>query len=198
MRHTRLVAALSMVLLAACAKGDETAYDSAGGTDTSAATSATAPKPPLTDANILGYLDELNAADSALGRIASTKGTHADVKAFGVLMMREHHAMRKAGQDLAAKLGVTPALPANDSLPMKVQKIADSLNVLAKGAPFDQGYIDDEIANHQAVLGFIDHALGVTQTAELKELLTNARPTVDMHLKRAQDIRARLGTGATQ
>jgi putative membrane protein len=205
MRTTTLVTALSMTVLAACAKGDKTANDSAVATDTAAATtaSANAPVPTLTDADIGAVLDAVNAADSSFGKLASTKGTNKDVRAFGVLMMKDHHAMRKAGQDVFTKLGVTPALPANpvglanDSLPMKVKKISDSLNVLAKGPPFDMGYIGDEVSNHQSVLSFIDEALGATQTAQVKDLLTKARPIVAMHLKRAQDIQTKLGSAQT-
>lgn len=205
MRTIRLVAALGMAMLAACAKGDQTSGDSTGTTDTADTTSATAnaPTPALTDANIAAVLDEVNAADSTFGRIASTKGTNKDVKAFGVLMMNDHHALRKAGQDLVAKLGVTPALPArgngiaNDSLSIKAQKIADSLNVIAKGPAFDKAYIEDEVSNHQTVLGFIDQALNATQNTQMKDLLTKARPNVEMHLKRAQDIQTRLASAAT-
>lgn len=201
MRINKLVAALSIAVLAACAKGDKTAYDSAGTTDTAAAASATpAPTttaPALTDANIAALLDEANAADSAAGKIASTKGTNADVKAFGVLMMKDHHALRKAGQDLVTKLNVTPAAPANDSLPMKAQMISDSLNATAKGPAFDKWYIDNEVMMHQQVLGLIDQALGAAQNAELKDLLTKARPNIEAHLKKAQDIQTKLGSAAT-
>ena len=200
MRTNKLVAALSMAVLAACAKGDNSAYDSAGTTDTAAAASATAnppATPALTDANIAALLDEANAADSAAGKIASTKGTNADVKAFGVLMMKDHHALRKAGQDLVTKLNVTPTPPANDSLPMKAQMISDSLNATAKGPAFDKWYIDNEVMMHQQVLGLIDQALGAAQNAELKDLLTKARPNIEAHLKRAQDIQSKLGSAAT-
>jgi len=40
--------------------------------------------------------------------MATTKGTKADVRAFGVLMMKDHHALRVAGNDLAKKLNLTP------------------------------------------------------------------------------------------
>jgi len=195
MRTTAVVAGLSMIALTACARGDDT---SATG-DTTAATSATATPPAsaLTDANILGFLDEVNVADSSFGKIASTKGTHADVKAYGVLMMDDHHALRQAVHDLAVKLGVTPATPPNDSLPMKAQKISDSLNAIPKGAAFDKAYLDDEISNHQVALSFIENALATTQNAELKDLLAKARPNIEMHLKRAQDIRSRIGTEGT-
>jgi putative membrane protein len=194
MRANRLVAALSMAVLVACAKGDETAT-----TDTTAATAAAAtpPAPPMTDANIAGTLEVVNRADSVFGRIASTKGSDKEVRAFGVLMMKDHHDLQKAGEELFTRLGVTPA-PLNDSLRMKVQKITDSLNVLPKGARFDKAYLDDEISNHQVVLGFIDDALGQNQNAEIKALLTKARPIVDMHLKRAQQIRAKIDSTATR
>ena len=197
MRINKLAAVLSIAVLGACAK-DKAGYDSTK-VDTAAATSATpAPAPALTDANIAALLDEANMADSAAGKIASTKGTSADVKAFGVMMMKDHHALRKAGQDLVTKLNVTPTPPANDSLPAKAQMIADSLNATPKGAGFDKWYINNEVAVHQMVLGLIDSAMGAAQNAELKDLLTKARPNIEMHLKRAQDIQTKLGTAATK
>ena len=197
MRMNTLVAALSIAVLAACAKEDKTGYDSTKTTDTAAATAATATPntttPALTDANIAALLDEANAADSANGKIASTRGTSADVKAFGVLMMNDHHALRKAGQDLVAKLGVTPTPPANDSFPAKGKMMADSLTATPKPA-FDKTYIGGEIAVHQQVLGLIDAALAAAQNQELKDLLNKARPNIEMHLQRAQAIQTKLGT----
>jgi putative membrane protein len=200
MRINSLVAALGTLVLVACAKEGSNSSDSAKKADSAAAASATPATtttpaaPALTDANIAALLDEANAADSASGKIASTKGTNAEVKAFGVMMMHDHHALRKAGQDLVKKLGVTPTPPANDSLPMKAKMIADSLNATPKGAAFDQTYIGEEIAVHQQVLGLIDTALGAAQNQELKDLLTKARPNIETHLKRAQDIQGKLGT----
>ena len=197
MRINKLVAALSIAVLAACAKDDTTATDSAGTTDTATAASATPTTPALTDANIAAPLDEANAADSAAGKIASTKGTNADVKAFGVLMMNDHHALRKAGQDLVAKLNVTPTPPANDSLPAKAKMTTDSLTAMARGAAWDKWYIDHEVMMHQDVLALIDQASAAAQNAELKDLLAKARPNIEMHLKRAQDIQTMLGSTAT-
>ena len=199
MRINKLVAALSMAVLVACSRDNAATTDSAAITDSATAASATptTTAPALTDANIAALLDEANMADSAHGKIASTKGTNADVKAFGVLMMNDHHALRKAGQDLVTKLNVTPTPPAGDSLPAKAQAVGDSLTSMAKGAAWDKWYIDHEVMMHQEVLGLIDQALGAAQNAELKDLLTKARPNVEMHLKRAQDIQSKLGTAAT-
>lgn len=198
MRINKLVAALSIAVLAACSNDNAANTDSTIVTDSAtAAMPVPATTPTLTDANIAALLDEANMADSSAGKIASTKGTNADVKAFGVLMMNDHHALRKAGQDLVAKLGVTPTPPANDPLPAKAQAVADSLNAMPKGAAWDKWYIDQEVTMHQEVLGLIDQALAAAQNAELKDLLSKARPNIEMHLKRAQDIQAKLGSVAT-
>ena len=197
MRIHKLVAALSMAVLAACAKDNAGTTDSGLTTDSATAATPAPTTPALKDANIAALLDEANTADSSAGKIASTKGTSADVKAFGVMMMNDHHALRKAGQDLVAKLGVTPMAPANDSLPAKAAMVADSLNAMPKGAAWDKWYIDHEVTMHQEVLGLIDAALGSAQAAELRDLLTKARPNVEAHLKRAQDIQSKLGTAAT-
>lgn len=185
------------VLWAACAK-NENKTDSAAAADSAAKAAAAAPAPapappPLNDANIAALLDEANAADSATGNLASTKGTNAQVKEFGRMMMRDHHSLRKQGQDLAKKLNLTPAPPANDTLPQAAQKMHDSLNAMAKGAAWDKAYIDNEVAVHQAVLSLLQAAQGAAQDTSLKALITKATPNIQAHLTKAQDIQGKLG-----
>jgi len=184
------------VLWAACAK-NENKTDSAAIADSAAKAAAAAPAPApapaaLTDANIAALLDEANAADSAAGNVASTKGTNAQVKDFGRMMMRDHHTLRKAGQDLAKKLNLTPTPPANDSLPQGAQKMHDSLNAMAKGAAWDKAYIDNEVAVHQMVLSLLQTAQGAAQDTSLKALIIKATPNIQAHLAKAQDIQSKL------
>jgi putative membrane protein len=198
MRMTSLVAAMSLTVLIACKKDTDDKKDSARN---AASAKGVAPAPAsasLTDANIAAVLDEANATDSAGGKMATTKGTKVDVRAFGTLMMRDHHALRVAGTDLVKKLNLTPTPPANDSLPGKVKAAQDNLTSMDKGAAWDKAYIDGEVAAHQMVLGLIDQSQDVVQAPELKALLTKARPTVEMHLKRAQDIQSKLGADSTK
>jgi putative membrane protein len=176
-RGTALLGACA--LWAACSKTDNKA-DSAAAADSAAkAAAAAAPPPaptppPLTDANIAAILDAANAADSAAGKIASTKGTRADVKEFGRTMMRDHHSLRKQGEDLVKKLNVTPALPAGDTSQAAAQHWQDSLNAMPKGAAWDKAYIDHEVSYHQAVIQTAQTAQGAAQNAELKDLITKA------------------------
>ena len=200
MRMTSLVAAVSVTVLIGCKKETNGATDSARIADS---VKAAAPAPasaaaPLTDANIAALLDEANAGDSAGGKMATTKGTKADVRAFGTLMMRDHHALRAAGHNLVKKLNLTPAPPANDSLPGKVKAAQDNLASRDKGAAWDKAYIDGEVGAHQMVLALIDQAQGAAHAPDLKALLTKARPNIEMHLKRAQDIQSKLGADSTK
>lgn len=201
MRLARSIALIgTCALWAACKKGGSNS-DSAAAADSAAKTAAaapttTAPAPAqLNDANIAALLDEANMADSAWGAIAVSKGTAASVKTFGRTMERDHHALRKAGQDLAKKLNLTPAPPANDTLPQTLQKMSDSLNAQAKGAAWDKAYIDHEVAVHQSVLSLLQTAQGAAQDTSLKALITKAIPNIQAHLKMAQDDQGKLSGG---
>jgi putative membrane protein len=197
---TRLIRVLAVsgacALWAGCSKEGGKA-DSAAAADSAAkaaaaATPAPAAPAPLTDANIAAILDAANAADSSAGNVAATKGTNAEVKSFGRDMMRDHHALRKAGQDLAAKLKLTPAMPAGDTSQTSAQNWQNTLNSLPKGAAFDTAYINHEVAYHQAVISTAQTALTAAQDTSLKALINKAIPNIQAHLKHAQAIQGKL------
>jgi putative membrane protein len=150
------------------------------------------PAPALTDANIVYILDNANMLDSAGGAIAATKGTSADVRSFGKDMMRDHHALRKQGQDLAKKLGVTPEAPANDDSKASYDKTMSLYNGAAKGKDFDKAYIDNEVTYHKAVLETATAAMNAAQNAELKNLIQKAAPAIQAHLDHAQQIQSKM------
>jgi putative membrane protein len=155
---------------------------------------APAPAAPaaLTDPNIVYILDNANMLDSAAGSIAATKGTAADVRDFGKRMMRDHHALRKQGQDLAKKLNVTPEAPANDDSKAQYDKTMSMLNGATKGKDFDKAYIDNEVTYHQAVLQTATAAMNAAQNAELKNLIQKAAPAIQGHLDLAQSIQGKM------
>jgi len=188
------------VAVAACKKNDTGATDTGMAKDTTAPAAAAtdtgmaAPAAPaaLTDANIVYILDNANMLDSAAGSIAATKGTAADVRDFGKRMMRDHHALRKQGQDLAKKLNVTPEAPANDDSKASYDKTMSMLNGAAKGKDFDKAYIDNEVTYHEAVLQTATTAMGAAQNAELKNLIQKAAPAIQAHLDLAKSIQAKM------
>ena len=132
-------------------------------------------------------------ADSASGAYAVGKATNPDVKAYARLMMGEHHALRLQGQQLARRLNVTPQLPADDPLKPAAESEMAALKAAPKGAQFDRTYIEQEIGIHKAVLDLAEKAHGAAQNGELKKLIEQAKPVIERHLSRAQDIQKKLG-----
>jgi putative membrane protein len=194
----RVTAALAVwAALGACSKGDDNAAaDSPAAGTTAAATDTGAhaghAAGTMTDPNIVAVLDRANANDSSGGMMAQNKGTHADVKAFGKLMMSEHHALRQRGQDLAKAQNVTPEPPATDPLQAMHDSAAQALNAMPKGHQWDHAYISHEIAMHEAVLATAQQAQGMAQNAQLKQLITEAGPVIQKHLDRAREIQKTL------
>ena len=187
------------VAMAACKKSENYATDTGAAKDTGMAATtdtgmAAAPAAPaaLTDANIVFILDNANMLDSAAGAVAATKGTGSDVREFGKRMMRDHHDLRKKGQDLAKKLNVTPAAPANDDSKAQYDKTMSTLNGAAKGKDFDKAYIDNEVTYHQAVLQTATNAMNAAQNAELKNLIQKAAPAIQAHLTLAESIQKKM------
>jgi len=195
--HTRVALVLGAALaMAACKKSENYGSDTgmAATTDTGMAAAPAAPAAPaaLTDPNIVYILDNANMLDSAAGSIAATKGTAADVRDFGKRMMRDHHALRKQGQDRAKKLKVTPEAPANDDSKGQYDKTMATLNGAAKGKDFDKAYIDNEVTYHQALLQTATAAMNAAQNAELKNLIQKAAPAIQAHLDMAQSIQGKM------
>jgi putative membrane protein len=156
---------------------------------------STAAKGGLDDAAILGLLDNANKADSTGGALAVKKATNPDVKAFGQMMMSEHHALRVSGEALAKKLGVTPKAPAKDPI---APYAAAEMNALQKASKkdFDKTYIDNEVTVHQAVIDAANQAKASTSTPELKDLLQQALPVIQKHLDQAQSLQKKLAPTA--
>ncbi len=193
MARTRLASvALVAAALSACAPGDNNA-DENRTTDTAGGTVTAEPLPtPMTDANIIAVLDAANVADSSAGRLASTKGTSADVKNYGRLMVSEHHMLREQGQTLAQSANITPMAPAGDQTQSKAEQNFKMLNDMQKGAAWDKMYIDHEVQMHEQVLETAKQAHGQAQNAELKSLIEKAQPVIEKHLERAREIQQKL------
>jgi putative membrane protein len=210
-RHTRSTmlgaVCLGLALAAGCKPKTETAT-TGGGAMPPADTSATGMAPaasdtamsdhgPMTDANIVALLDEANKADSAAGAYALGKAASADVKAFAKMMMGEHHSLRAQGQALAKKLNVTPEPPADDPVVAAGESEMAALKAAGKGAAFDSVYIDQEVTIHKAVLDLADKAHGDAKNEELKKLIEAAKPTIQKHLDKAEELQKTVGKTTT-
>jgi predicted outer membrane protein len=68
-----------------------------------------------------------------------------------------------------------------------------ALRAAPKGAQFDRTYIDQEVAIHKAVLDLAGKAHDQAKNEELKALIEQAKPVIQKHLDRAEEIQTKLG-----
>src|SRR5438067_1457284 len=147
------------------------------------------------DAQIAAIVVTASQVDIDAGRLASTKGSRAEVKAYGKQMVTDHTGVNKQATDLVTKLGVKPEdNPTAQSLKSGGAENVNHLKQL-KGAAFDKAYVDHEVAYHQQVLDAVDKTLiPGAKNAELKALLVKVRPAFVAHLEHAKHVQASLAT----
>jgi putative membrane protein len=146
------------------------------------------------DAQIAAIVVTANQVDIDAGKLAESKSTNKDVKAFGKLMVTDHTGVNKAATDLVTKLKVKPEdNPTAQSLKKGGQDNVAHLKTL-KGAAFDKAYVDHEVDYHQTVIDAMDKTLiPSAQNAELKALLVKVRPAFVAHLDHAKKLQSSLG-----
>ena len=150
----------------------------------------------VNDAQIASIVVTANQVDIDAGKLATSRSTNGEVKAFAQLMITDHTGVNKSATDLVAKLKVTPQdNPTSQSLKAGGEKNLAHLKTL-KGAAFDKAYVDHEVAYHQQVIDALDKTLipGATNE-ELKALLIKVRPAFVAHLEHAKRLQSSTGKG---
>ena len=146
------------------------------------------------DAQIAAIVVAANQVDIDAGTLAESKGSNAQVKAFGKQMATDHSGVNKQATELVTRLKVKPEdNPTSKSLASGGEENVEHLKQL-KGAAFDKAYVDHEVAYHQQVLDAVDKTLiPSAQNADLKALLVKVRPAFVAHLEHAKQVQSELG-----
>jgi len=148
------------------------------------------------DAQIAHIVVTANQVDIDAGKLAETKSTNADVKAFGQRMVTDHTGVNKSATELVTKLKVTPEdNPTSQALKKGGEENLAKLKGLS-GAAFDKAYVDHEVAYHQQVLDAVDKTLiPNAKNEELKALIVKVRPAFVAHLDHANMLQSKMGKG---
>jgi len=151
----------------------------------------------VNDAQIASIVVTANQVDIDAGKLAESRATNDEVKAFARLMVTDHTAVNKSATDLAGKLKVTPQdNPTSESLKSGGDKNLAHLRTLT-GTSFDKAYVDHEVAYHQQVIDALDKTLiPGAANAELKALLIKVRPAFVAHLEHAKRLQSSVAKGS--
>ena len=150
----------------------------------------------VNDAQIASIVVTANQVDIDAGKLAASRATNPEVRAFAERMVTDHTGVNKSAVDLATRLKVTPEdNPTSKSLKKGGEEHLSRLKNL-KGDAFDKAYIDHEVAYHEQVLEAVDKTLiPGAKNEELKALLVKVRPAFVAHRDHAKKIQASLGKG---
>lgn len=192
-RNTLSLLLPALVIMTACAKGEE-------GTDTTAAAAATADSAATAvtreynDGELIALLAAADSGEIEMSAMAEAKLTDAAVKAYAKQLATDHRTMKEEGQALGAKIGATPSMPRNDEDVVEDHHEAmTSLNGKAAGKEFDEAYLEHQISMHKKVLDEINDALSRTQNADMKAFLEKAKTAVQGHLTKAEELEKKFG-----
>ena len=148
-----------------------------------------------TDPQISHIAATAHQIDIARGKLALSKTKNAEVKQFAQQMVDDHTAGLNEALALVKRLNVTPEKNATSKSLQDGANKATARLKKESGAKFDRDYIDTEVGYHQAVIDAVKNALiPNAQNKDLKQLLTDAVPTLEGHLKHAQNVQSQLGS----
>ena len=120
-------------------------------------------------------------AEVEMGRIAASKATDQNVKMFGQKMVNDHSSANEELKAAAQKDGVT--LP-QDASP-KQKQMADKLNKL-QGDEFDKEYAQMMVKDHEEDVALFKKEASSGKDPAMKAFAQKALPTLEEHLKMAQ------------
>jgi putative membrane protein len=184
--------------LAACKKeapaSDTTAMMTPDTTAAAAATTTTPAAGKWTSPNTVGFAWAANDGEIQVAKLAETKATNAEVKAYAKMLVTDHTKMLADVKDLATKNGLSPDTTMDDVKDLMGHS-RDELKDLtdkAKGADWDRDFMDKMVDDHQKVLDKLQDAAKSTTDSTLTKALTDASGKVQEHLTKAQAIQAKL------
>lgn len=192
-------ALIALCAATACASnGGEAAArepDTAGRRDSVAAVAAAS----MDESQVLGLLAHVHASDSALGSMGANLGSTREIKDFGSMISREHHALHRDADNLAEGLRLTPAKPSvvPDDAPVSFR---ENLNGSSPGESWDRAYVEYAIAVHEAAMENTARALAATKSPATREYIRKSVPILQKHLDKARSLQkalARAQTGST-
>jgi len=127
-------------------------------------------------------------AEVELGTLAKDKASSADVKQFGERMAADHGKANDELKQWAQQKKVT--LPA--AVDAKHNATRDRLAKLS-GEAFDKAYMQHMVTDHQHDVAAFKREAASGKDADLKAWAAKTLPTLQDHLKMAQDTAAKVG-----
>lgn len=127
-------------------------------------------------------------AEVKLGQLAADQGNSDDVRKFGKRMVDDHSMANKQLLTLLDKKGMA----APKELSKKHQEAFNHLSKL-KGPEFDRAYMKHMVEDHKEDVALFESMSKSGSDPDLKTFATKTLPTLQEHLKLAEQIYDKVG-----
>jgi putative membrane protein len=131
-----------------------------------------------------------NLMEVRLAQAAQQRATNPSVKQFAQRMVIDHTSMQKLWMAAAKKNGIY----FKADMSARHQQQAEQLRTLT-GAAFDQTYMGLMVQNHQENVTSFQAQRNAGHSADVRQLIEVALPTLQEHLRTAQQIAGQVGGG---
>ncbi len=144
------------------------------------------------DARVFADLNGHLAASIEAAELARERATHPEVQQYAQTIEADHQQKQQTINNLMQQHGLVGVEP--DS-PGRIEDHGADVRDLRerdRGEDFDRAYLDKSIDYHRTMIDRIDSALDRTQHAEYHQTLRDMRPTMEQHLRQAEELRDRI------
>jgi putative membrane protein len=143
------------------------------------------------DKDFLAKAEKDNIEEQNLGRVVVEKSQNKDVKDYAQMLVDDH---TKALNDLVDLMNEKHVRQPK-GLPDAKHEALSKLNGLS-GAEFDREFIKMMVEDHQKAIAEFRQAQNTAQDEDVKKYAAHFLPTLEKHLKRAQELQRKLSSGA--
>ena len=140
------------------------------------------------DKQFLMTASQGDLTEITLSKLALTKATDPQVKAYAQKMITDHQKLEAQMKPFADGMGVTPAT----ALSPEHQQLLDQLQGLS-GADFDKQYMSDMDSDHHTALDAFKTEESTTTDAQLKPAVVKGEKVVAQHTAMADKLSKKLG-----
>jgi len=118
-----------------------------------------------------------------LGRLAEQKGSTAQVRDFGRMMVQQHSQANQELMQIASRMGMSPPT----SMPPAAQAVENQLRQLS-GTAFDRQYLEQQYADHAAQLTMFRFTADNAASPDLRAFAQKNVPVVQRHLDQLRSM----------
>lgn len=132
-------------------------------------------------------------AEVEAGKLAQEKGTSADVKAFGAMMVKDHTAANEKLKSIAEQKKLEVSTDAE-----LLDKAKAMILDLRSAKSFDQAYANNQVKAHEATIEIFEDEIKNGDDAQLKAFASETLPKLKAHLEQAKSLAKAHGGDAGQ